>query len=69
MTKMTAAACGAILTSIGHSITRKTSREPSPSEAASRKRSPGIASQPCRIMRVASGRLKKTCARITPCAP
>jgi hypothetical protein len=40
-----------------------------PSEAASRKRSAGTSSQPCRMRRVASGRLKKTCASTTPCRP
>ena len=40
-----------------------------PSDAARRKRSAGIACQPCRIIRVASGRFRKTCAKTTPCRP
>ena len=40
-----------------------------PRLAASRNRSAGIDCQPCRMIRVASGRLKKTCARTTPCSP
>ncbi len=67
--KITIAAPGSVARSIGRSMLRLMSDALIPSEAASRKRSAGTDCQPCNRNRVASGRLKKTWARITPCGP
>ena len=67
--KISIQAPGSTARSIGHSMLRWIGPAPMPSEAPRRKRSAGIESQPCSTSRTAKGRLKKTCARITPCAP
>ena len=53
----------------GHSIRRKLAQGEAAKLCVTRNRSAGTLAQPCSKNRVASGKLKKTCARITPGAP
>jgi len=69
MAKTTASAPGTTRANIGRSSSRQIAPGPAPSCAASRNRSAGISCQPCRISRVASGRLKNTWASTTPWRP
>ena len=69
MAKTASAAPGTTSRSIGSSICRKMWAGPKPKLSASRIRSAGIACQPCRIIRVASGMFRNTCASTTPPRP